>query len=304
MIADEPDEHVEELARRFAALWQALINGEKGPHSEDHRTMLADRIRDALDRGMDKLDTSDKNIIANSFTLEALVHSGTATDVFRARHRDLGTYHAIKMLRTDHSHDPIARRLLLREAQIGMALRHPRIAVTQTILRLTDGRPALIAEWIDHRIADLLPGSLSLKDVATTMTAVLTGLSAVHAAGFVHCDLSPSNILHGNGFRGIKIVDFGIALEIGRRHNELDLALAGQPEFASPEQIAGEALDPRSDLYAAGLLLSLLLRNCRETGEKAEELKTLAIRLSQRRPEDRPESAEAALCLLGGLKEL
>jgi type VI secretion system protein ImpN len=304
MIADEPDEHVEELARRFSDLWQALINGEKGPHSEDHRTMLADRIRDALDRGMDKLDTSDKNIIANSFTLEALVHSGTATDVFRARHRDLGTYHAIKMLRADHSHDPIARRLLLREAQIGMMLRNPRIAATQTVLRLSDGRPALVTEWIDQRIADLLPGSLSLKDVATIMAAVLSALTAVHAAGFVHCDLSPSNILHGNGFRDIKIVDFGIALEIGRRHNELDLAFAGQPDFASPEQIAGEALDPRSDLYAAGLLLSLLLRNCRETGEKAEELKTLAIRLSQRRPEDRPESAEAALCLLGGLKEL
>ena len=304
MTAEQPDDHFEEVARRFTDLWRALTIGAEGPRSKEVRAMLTDRVRDALDRGTEKLDASDKNIIANTFALEALIHSGTATDVFRARHRDLGTFHAVKMLRTDHARDPIARKLLRREAQIGMMLRHPRIAATQTVLRLSDGRPALVTEWIDQRIADLLPGSLSLKDVTTIMAALLSALTALHAAGFVHCDLSPSNILHGDGFRDIKIVDFGIALEIGRRHNELDLAFAGQPEFASPEQMTGEALDARSDLYAAGLLLSLLLRNCRETGEKAEELKTLAIRLSQRRPEDRPESAEAAFCLLVGLKEL
>ncbi|WP_105386346.1 serine/threonine-protein kinase [Neorhizobium alkalisoli] len=301
MTVDAPKGDLEEVARRFSHLWHALTSGEKGAHSDDLRAMLVDRVRDALDRGADKLDSSDKNIIANTFVLEALVHRGVATDVFRTRHRDLGTFHAIKMLRADHAHDPVARKLLLREAQIGMALCHPHLAATQAVLRLSDGRPALVTEWLDCRIAGLLPGSLSIKDVTTIMVALLSAIAAVHAVGFVHCDLSPSNLLYGDGFRDIKIVDFGIALEIGRRHSELDIAFAGQPDFASPEQMAGEIVDARSDLYAAGLLLSLLLRHCRETGEKAEELKTLAIRLSQRRPQDRPENAKAALHLLGGL---
>lgn len=264
--------------------------------------MLVDRVRDALDRGLDKLDGSDRTIIANTFVLEALVHRGISVDVFRARHRELGTIHAIKMLRADHAHDPVARRLLLREAQIGMALHHPHIAAAQVVLRLSDGRPALVTEWLDHRVAELSRGSLSIKDVTTMMVALLSAISAVHAAGFVHCDLSPSNLLYGDSIRDIKIVDFGIALEIGRRHSELDIAFAGQPDFAAPEQMAGENVDVRSDLYAAGLLLSLLLRHCRETAEKAEKLKTLAIRLSQPRPEDRPKNANAALHLLGGLK--
>ncbi|AGS26127.1 serine/threonine protein kinase-like domain-containing protein (plasmid) [Rhizobium etli] len=295
-MADNQPADFHEVAHRFSDLWQAL-NGDA--HSPDIRKMLIDKVRDALDRGEARLGDADPAIIANSFVLEALVHDGGAAQVYRARHRDLGTLHAIKMPRPDRADDPVPRKLMLREAEIGMALRHPNIVATQIILRLADGRPALVMEWIGSRLAELLQQRpLSPGDVTSIMTSVFFGLDAIHAAGFVHCDLSPLNLLPAGGnFSRLKIADFGVALEAGCRHRQFDLAFAGRPDFASPEQTAGEPLDGRSDLYAAGLLLSLLLSHCTE---RDEELEALAIRLSQRDPGERPENARAALHLLGG----
>ncbi|MFS2178602.1 serine/threonine-protein kinase [Rhizobium pisi] len=296
MAHDNPTDF-EEIARRFSHLRQALNQS-----SPETRQMLADRVRDALDRGEARLGNADPEIVANSFVLEVLVHDGVAVQVYRARHRDLGTLHAIKMPRPDHADDPVLRTLMLREAEIGMALRHPRIAATQTVLRLADGRPALVMEWLGSRLADRFQEKpLSRCEVTTIMTSVLSGLEAIHAAGFVHCDLSPLNLLSVDGdLSHLTIADFGVALQVGHRHGQVDLAFAGRPDFASPEQIAGEPLDRRSDLYAAGLLLSLLLRHCNENGEEIDVLKALEIRLSAEHPEDRPENARAALHLLGG----
>ncbi|ASR09884.1 protein kinase [Rhizobium leguminosarum bv. viciae] len=296
MTDDHPEMDFEEIARRFSHLWQALNHG-----SPETRKILVDRVRDALDRGEARLRDADCEIVANSFMLEALIHDGAATRVYRARHRDLGTLHAIKMPRPDHADDPVLRKLMLREAEIGMALRHPHIAATQTVLRLADGRPALVMEWIGSRLAELLQARpLSLGEITSAMTSVLSGLEAIHAAGFVHCDLSPLNLLADGDLSRLRIADFGIALERGSRHGQFDLAFAGQPDFASPEQMAGQPLDERSDLYAAGCLLSLLLGHCNEESDETEALMALANRLSQQPPQDRPENARAALHLLGG----
>ena len=296
MTQADPEADFEEIARRFSHLWQALN------HSSELRQILIDRVRDTLDRGEARLREADPEIVANSFTLEALVYSGTVTQVYRARHRDLGTLHAVKMLRPDHADDPVARKLMLREAEIGMTLRHPNLAATQTVLRLADGRPALVMEWLDGRIADLLQQRpLLQEEITAIMAALFSGLAAIHKAGFVHCDLSPVNLLPLDAdLSRLKIADFGIALASGGRHAAFDLAFAGQPDFASPEQKAGRPLDGRSDLYSAGLILSLLLRHCGERGEEIQGLTALASRLSQSDPQDRPENAEAALHLLGG----
>ncbi|RUM07957.1 serine/threonine-protein kinase [Rhizobium chutanense] len=299
MSREPPDGDFEEIARRFSHLWQALNAGADNPYPPETRQMLVDRIRDALDRGEARLSASDPGIVANSFVLEALIHDGAVTQVHRARHRDLGTLHAIKMPRPEHADDPVLRKLMLREAEIGIRLRHINIAGTQAVLRLDDGRPALVMEWLGKRLADRLQEQpLSPDEVISIMTSVLSGLAAIHAAGFVHCDLSPLNLLSGDSdLSRLKIADFGVALEAGCRHRQFDIAFAGRPDFASPEQTTGEPLDGRSDLYAAGLLLSLLLRHCRESDDGLE---ALAARLSERDPRDRPQNAKAALHLLGG----
>ncbi|HLP70244.1 MAG TPA: serine/threonine-protein kinase [Rhizobium sp.] len=303
MTHDGSDSDFEEIASHFSALWRALTQTEEGPRSPEARKILADRIRDALDRGEARLADTKAEIVANSFLLEALVHDGASTQIYRARHRDLNTPYAVKLLRPDHADDPVARKLLLREAEIGMTICHPNVAAAKVALRLADGRPALVMEWAGHRLADRLAHApLSLRDVVTTMLETLSGLGAIHAAGFVHCDLSPANLLSADqAYHSLKITDLGIALEIGRRHGELDLAFAGRPQFASPEQKAGEALDARADLYSAGLLLSGLLRHSRASHEETEELEAISKRLSQPDPGDRPANAGAALRLFDNL---
>ncbi len=301
---DHPENaDLEEVARKFAALWQALAAAGGSVRDPAWRRSLIDQVRNALDRGEDRLAGHDVTIVANTFVLEAVVHEGTSTRIHRARHRDLDSLHAIKTLRPDQADDPVARELLLREARVGGAIRHPNVAATETLLRLADGRPALVLEWIDHSLADLVGQTpLSVDDITHITAAILKGLDAIHAAGFVHGDLSLSNLRCRDGdLLRLKIGDFGIALETGRRHRDLDIAFAGRPQFAPPEQLAGLALDGRSDLHAAGLILSTLLDHCREAGAMVEWLRQLAAELARPEPQERPENAKAALHLLGGL---
>jgi len=298
-VADLLDADFEEVARGFATLWRSLTHGELGPHAPEKRRFLIDQVRHALDRAEDRLNGDDRTIIANTFTLEARIHEGATTEVHRARHRDLGSLHAIKMLRSEQAGDTIARRLLMREAKIGLALRHPNLATTKIMLRLDDGRPALVFEWLDQSLAELPDGaSLSITDLTTIMTAILSGLDAIHAAGFVHGDLSPANLLHSDrDFSQLKIADLGVTLETGHCHQGLDITFAGRPQFAAPEQLAGEALDTRSDLYAVGRILSALIAHCEEN---TEHLEAFATELTRERPNGRPENAKAAQHLLDG----
>jgi type VI secretion system protein ImpN len=294
-VADEADAQFDEVARNFAALWRTLTVGKHGPHTPERRHFLIDQVRNALDRAEDRLDGNGKSILANTFALEALIHEGATTDVYRARHRDLGSLHAIKMLRPDRADDPIARRLLLREAEIGMAICHVNVVTTQTVLRLADGRPALVFEWLRH---GLIQTQLPLNDLTKIATAILSGLGAIHAAGFVHGDLSPANLLcDGEDFSRLKIADFGVALETGRHHRDLDITFAGRPQFAPPEQLAGEALDARVDLYAAGRILTGLLPLC---PENTDRLEAFAAELTRELPDERPENVKAAQTMLDG----
>lgn len=289
------------IADRFAALWQSLVRDGEADRPEDERQILVDQVRNALDRGENHLRDNPASIIGNTFSLEAVIHRGELTSVHRARHRDLGTLHAIKTLNPDHADDPVARGLLLQEATIGLSLRHPHIAATQILLRLEDGRPALVMEWYRSSLADrLLNGPLPLNDIRTLAKALLEGLSAIHAQSIVHCDISPANILVADDTAdSLKIADFGIAIRTGHRHGEMDIRFAGQAHFAAPEQKDGGPVDARTDLYAAGQILSLLLESSDEAA--ATDLRRLACSLSNPAPSDRPENAKAALRMLGGL---
>jgi type VI secretion system protein ImpN len=304
-MADEPKpampSDMAAIADRFSALWQMLIRNDEADRPEAERRILVDQVRDALDRGEARLGRDPVSIIGNTLSLEAVTYRGEFTSVHRARHRDLGTLHAIKTLNLDHADDPVTRRLLLQEAAFGLSLRDPHIAETQMLLRLEDGRPALVMEWCRYSLADrLLNGPLALDEIRTLVKALLEGLSAIHAQSIVHCDLSPADILFtGEGVESLKIADFGIALQAGHRHADLEIRFAGRPHFAAPEQKDGGSVDARTDLYAAGQIISLLLEGCGNSA--AIDLRRLANSLSQPVASDRPENAEAALRMLGGL---
>lgn len=303
-MTDEPKAGLDEIRTLFSGLWQALVNDGAVRRRDDERRLLVDHVRDALDRGEARLSDTPPDIIANTFVIEAQLHDGPLTSIYRARHRDLGSPHAVKVLHPHCADDPVSRQLLLREAGIGLSLRHPHVAATQALLRQEDGRPAIILEWCENSLADrIAAGPLSAGYIITVMDALLKGLSAMHERSLVHCDLSPSNLLFsGAEPESMKVADFGIALQTGRSHEDLDLRFAGRPHFAAPEQKEGGTVDARTDLYAAGCILSLLLLGCSDPAP--QRLHALAGHLSRPRAEDRPESAKAALQMLGDLQNI
>jgi type VI secretion system protein ImpN len=148
MSADQPPDGLEDVAERFSALWRALSHDGDVPRKPAETAMLADRVRDALDRRLSRLDEATAAFIANTFVVEALVHDGKPAQIHRVRHRDLQTLHALKTLRPDHADDAVSRRLLLREARLSMTVTHRNVAGVQTALRLSDGRPALVTAWM------------------------------------------------------------------------------------------------------------------------------------------------------------
>jgi type VI secretion system protein ImpN len=281
-----------EIAKRFEALWQALQRRD----AEESR-MLTDRVRDALDRGLSRVAGINREFIGNSFTIEERVHVSSRTEIYRIRHRDLQTSHALKTLHPEHAGDEIARRLLLREARIAMPLKHDNLLTPQTMLRLDDGRPALIFEWAEGSLSQRLnKGPLSAIEIKQAIAALLSGLKFLHSRDLIHCDLAPDNLLFSDGdLAGLKLADFGFALEVGQHHSDLDIGFAGHAEFLAPEQRDRAPLTTRTDLYACGLIMRLMLERCGDTGSAVEQMTALAAYFAQENPEDRPDSADSAL---------
>ncbi|MBP0578246.1 protein kinase [Labrys sp. LIt4] len=300
MSGEPPPEDLEAVATRFAALWQALSRSGAGPRPPAEIRLLADRVRDALDRRIDRLDAADPGFIANSFAQEARAHEGALTEIHRLRHRDLGTLHALKTLRPDQADNVVARDLLLREAGFGARLRHRHVAAATAALRLADGRPALLMDWLPFSLSERMQKAPSCYDeILATAAALLSGLEAVHEAGLVHADLAPDNLLYdGEDLATLRIADFGIALEAGQRHGDVDLAKAGREGFSAPEQQAGEPLDGRADLYACGRILSMLLEGAAVPTDARDFLQEFSARLVHPDPDGRPASASIALAML------
>ena len=182
--------------------------------------------------------------------------------VYAAEDERLGRQVAIKKLHRE-SEDPSARERLWREARAAASVSHPNICQVYEIAE-EDGEPYIVMELLDGEslASRMINGPVSLADSVSILLEVLSGLEALHRAGFMHRDLKPSNIyLTPNG---VKLLDFGLA----RRHagstngvgvSRLDLTgtgiLVGTPRYMSPEQARSEPVDAGTDLFAAGAIL-------------------------------------------------
>jgi type VI secretion system protein ImpN len=289
----------QELARQYAALW-AVLNQDGGRQRDDREIhLLVNRVRDALDRHLEQISQSEPQFIANSFAIEETIYRSEHVEVIGLRHRDLGICFAMKTLPLLCANDVVAKDMLLREARVGMSVMHPNVIRTHMVLRLPDGRPALIIDRMRESLSDRLEAApLSASNTVDLMRGLLTGLGAVHAAGIVHCDIAPGNILFEcDGFGNAKLADFGIALPKGESHRNFDIQLAGNTDFAAPEQLAGGKLDERSDLYACGRLMEQLLYRCTDT-PAAAALKKVSERLLDKDQEKRPATAGQVVQML------
>jgi serine/threonine protein kinase len=193
--------------------------------------------------------------------------------VYRAKDTRLDRFVALKFLWGEFSRDPEALNRFQREARAASALNHPNICTIHDIGE-QDGRSFITMEYVPGKtLDDLIPRSgMALCELLKIAIQVAEGLSAAHAAGIIHRDLKPSNIMVSeNGL--VKILDFGLAkrLPIAGPAETGDIATAGISTpgqimgtimYMSPEQVLGQEIDPRSDLFAFGIVLYEMIAGC------------------------------------------
>jgi len=176
----------------------------------------------------------------------------------------IGRLVAVKQLYRQEKLNPDVYRRLLQEARIAGQLVHPNIVSIHTVEE-AEGDCCIVMEYLGGgNLGELIRASrepLPLETVANIILAVLEGLKTAHSMGVVHRDLKPENILFDN-MGTPKITDFGLA-HLPREAGGVDDPVAttvGTPLYIAPEQRADPArVDPRSDLYAAGLVLYEML---------------------------------------------
>jgi len=196
------------------------------------------------------------------YVVESLLGEGGLAAVYKVRHTQLGSVHALKLLFSTGSQ--VRERLLL-EGRIQAQLRHPNVVKVNDILEV-GGRHALLMEYVDGRsLQDVLVerGALPTDEALRLFAGTLSGIRAAHRAGVTHRDLKPANILLQHGPSGVrpKVSDFGIAKlldgEVGATRTGVTM---GTPGYMSPEQVRdAKAIDERTDIWALGVLLYELL---------------------------------------------
>ncbi len=190
--------------------------------------------------------------------VEQIGRGGMGT-VYKAVDETLDRTVAIKVLNADLlDQDSVER--FRREAMTLARLNHPRIGAIHELTR--DGHDLLMVmefisgETVEHLIERSAP--LALPDAVRLCAQVLEGLQYAHGAGVIHRDLKPANVIvmpSGD----VKIMDFGIARVQGSEHLTSVGFMVGTPAYMSPEQVRGEEVDPRMDLYSITVVLYRLL---------------------------------------------
>jgi predicted Ser/Thr protein kinase len=180
--------------------------------------------------------------------------------VYAAEDVRLGRVVALKMLPPAYSRDAVARERLSREARAAAALSHPSIATVYALEEI-DGDLFIASELVDGRTlrAGLASGPLDKARLLDTALQIAEALDAAHRHGIVHRDLKPENVLCTSEGR-IKVVDFGIARSVtpiagAAAGLTLTGTRLGTPGYMAPEQLRGQPIDARADIFAFGVMV-------------------------------------------------
>lgn len=223
-------------------------------------------------------------LFAGKYELLEPLGEGAMGVVYRARHSLLDVQMAVKVLRPQYSADESFRKRFLREARSVMAFVHKRSVTLRDFGESEDGALYLAMDLCPGiPLTQVLSRANRLDPVRACLIAmqVLEVLDEAHAAGLLHRDIKPDNIMVDGraGSDQIKVMDFGIARLMEGDADQTNLTAGnaiGTPLYMSPEQAAGERCDTRSDLYSVGIVLYELL-----TGQppfKAERVQALLMK--------------------------
>jgi len=211
-------------------------------------------------------------LIDGRYKVEQEVGSGGMGVVLRAYDTRLNRVVALKMLRPNTSHDSNLSRRLAAEARAASALSHPGIATVYDFVEQGEGS-FIVYEYVEGRTwrEELARARFTTDEILDASAQLAEALAAAHSHGIVHRDLKPENImsLPDDHLRGrVKILDFGLAkylhasLPLGEENAAETVSIAtipgllvGTVNYMAPEQLEGQLVDARTDIYALGLVL-------------------------------------------------
>ncbi|WP_328424488.1 serine/threonine-protein kinase [Streptomyces sp. NBC_00443] len=204
-------------------------------------------------------------VIAGRYRLEARLGRGGMGVVWQATDQLLGRRVAVKELPLDETLSAAearrARERTLREAQAVAQLSHPHVIVVHDILE-DDERPYIVMELVDgDSLADRMAahGPVDAPEAARIGADLLSALQTAHAAGVLHRDITPANVLIENGTDRVVLTDFGIAQVAGATTLTESGSFVGSPEYTAPERMSDSRTGPASDLWSVGALLCAAL---------------------------------------------
>lgn len=210
-----------------------------------------------------------------NYILESLIGEGGVGEVWRARHESLDKPVAIKCILPQFSKDKNIYDRFTREASSMARLEHPHIVGVHDFFSVGDSTYLVMSYIEGGSLQDLLEKKpiLGIDDAMKISLDILDALDYAHQRGVIHRDVKPPNILVTENLDAY-LVDFGIALELGKKRVTQFGTNIGTPEYMSPEQIRGEKLDHRTDVYSFGCVLYEMLSGSTPFGTTGEEGQT------------------------------
>ena len=268
-------------------------------------------------------------VIAGRYRLEAPIGRGAMGVVWRARDQLLDRDVAVKEVQiaetlTDEEKANAYQRTL-REAKTAARLNHPGVVTVYDVAE-DGGRPWIVMQLVSAQSLDQVlatSGPLSARRTAEMGRQLLAALSVAHAAGVMHRDVKPSNVLLGGDDRAV-LTDFGIATFADDPRLTQTGMVMGSPGFTAPERIRGEDATPASDLWSLGATLyaaveghgpfegrggaittmSAIINENAPQAADAGALAPVIAALLRREPADRPDAATAARMITDVLPQL
>jgi serine/threonine-protein kinase len=265
---------------RSRAEFMRLLRESRGTLRADGRavaTPAAGPVSEAIATRMTPSDPA--HLAGTPYRLGRRIGDGASGIVYEAEHVELGRKLALKVLGVEHASSPASFERFRLEARTIASLSHPNLVQLYDFGRSLDGRAYLAMELCTGETleARLRHGPLDWRHAVRIAIETAKALSAAHGAGLVHRDLKPQNLMlieaaDTGPQAAVKLLDFGIAtLQSGSDFRQVagkeralrGFAVLGTPEYMAPEQVAGEAVDGRADLYALGCVLYEMLTGVR-----------------------------------------
>jgi serine/threonine-protein kinase len=225
-----------------------------------------------------------------AYEILGLLGAGGMGEVYLARDTRLGREVAIKVLPADVADNPERLARFEREARTVASLNHPNIVTLHDVAEAGGIRFLVMERVAGRSLADVIEraGGLPPARILELMTPVADALASAHERGIVHRDLKPANIMVADDGR-VKILDFGLATEradpvdgegttVAREALTAEGGILGTASYMAPEQVRGERVDARADLFAFGVILYELAAGVRPfRGESAIEVASAIV---------------------------